>query len=67
MLQIIYHGVEDSKMRLLSRLPGFVTILIIGLAIIAYGATLPELDPNWVIAIGLVFIVIAILAITVVR
>ena len=55
------------KMHPLSRLPGFVTILIVGLAIIGYGMTLPELDPNWVIAVGIVFIIIAILAITVVR
>ena len=67
MLQIIYLDAEDSTMHLLARLPGFVTFLIIGLAIIAYGATLHELDPNWVIAIGIVFVVIAILAITVVR
>lgn len=51
----------------LSRLPGFATILIAGLAIIGYGATLPELDPNWVILIGLGFIVVAVLAVTVVR
>ena len=51
----------------LSRLPGFVTILIVGLVIIGYGMTLPDLDPNWVIAVGIIFIVIAILAITVVR
>jgi hypothetical protein len=54
-------------MRLLSRLPGFVTILIVGLAIIGYGATLSDLDPNWVIAIGIILIIIAILAITVVK
>jgi len=51
----------------LSRLPGFVTILIVGLAIIGYGITLPTLDPNWVIAIGIIFVIIALLAITVVR
>ena len=54
-------------MRLLSRLPGFVTILIVGLAIIGYGITLRDLDPNWVIIIGIILIIIAILAITVVR
>lgn len=58
---------EDSKMHLLSRLPGFVTILIVGLAIIGYGFTLPELNPNWVIGIGIVFVIIAILAIVVVK
>lgn len=51
----------------LSRLPGFVTLLIVGLAIIGYGATLPELNPNWVIGIGVVLIILAILAITVVK
>jgi len=54
-------------MRPLSRLPGFVTLLIVGLAIIGYGMTLSDLDPNWVIAVGIIFIAIAILAITVVR
>ncbi|MFQ5920653.1 MAG: hypothetical protein ACE5JV_01385 [Nitrososphaerales archaeon] len=54
-------------MHLLSRLPGFVTILIVGLAIIGYGFTLPELNPNWVIGIGIVFVIIAILAIVVVK
>ncbi len=48
-------------------MPGFVTILILGLAMIGYGMTLPELNPNWVIGIGVFFIIIAILAITVVR
>ncbi len=51
----------------LSRLPGFVTILIVGLAIIGYGMTLPKLDPNWVIAIGVIFLIVALLAITVVK
>ncbi|MGH9923364.1 MAG: hypothetical protein ACRD38_11490 [Nitrososphaerales archaeon] len=54
-------------MRLLSRMPGFVTLLLVGLAIIGYGITLPDLNPNWVIGIGLIPIIIAILAITVVR
>jgi len=54
-------------MRLLSKMPGFVTILIVGLAIIGYGITLPDLNPNWVIVIGIILIIIAILAITVVR
>jgi len=48
-------------------MPGFVTILIVGLAIIGYGITLPDLNPNWVIVIGIILIIIAILAITVVR
>lgn len=61
------YSAEHSKMRLLSRLPGFVTILIVGLAIIGYGITLHDLDPNWVIIIGIILIIIAILAITVVR
>jgi hypothetical protein len=51
----------------LSRLPGFVTILVVGLVIIGYGITLPDLKPNWVMAIGVILIIIAILAITVVR
>ena len=52
----------------LSRIPGFVIILVIGLAIIGYGITL-ELYPNGVIVIviGIVFLLIAILSITVVR
>jgi len=54
-------------MRLLSRLPGFVTILIIGLALIGYGLTLPELKPNWVLGIGIALVVVAILAVTVVK
>ncbi|MGH9934535.1 MAG: hypothetical protein ACRD3Z_05390 [Nitrososphaerales archaeon] len=54
-------------MRVLSRMPGFVTLLLVGLAIIGYGITLPDLNPNWVIGIGLIPIIIAILAITVVR
>jgi hypothetical protein len=54
-------------MRLLSRIPGFVTILIVGLSIIAYGATMPDLNPNWVIGIGVLLVIIAILAITVVK
>jgi hypothetical protein len=57
---------ETVKMHPLSRIPGFVIILVIGLAIIGYGTTL-ELDPNWVIAIGIIFLIIAILSITVVR
>ena len=57
----------SGKMHPLSRLPGFVTLLIVGLAIIGYGITLPDLKPNWVIAIGAAFIIVAILAITVVR
>jgi len=48
-------------------MPGFVTILIVGLAIIGYGITLPDLNPNWIIVIGIILIIIAILAITVVR
>jgi len=48
-------------------MPGFVTILLVGLAIIGYGITLPDLNPNWFIGIGVFFIIIAILAITVVR
>ena len=51
----------------LSKMPGFVTILLVGLAVIGYGMTLHDLDPNWVIAVGIIFIAIAILAITVVR
>jgi hypothetical protein len=54
-------------MHLLSRMPGFVTLILVGLAIIGYGVTLPDLNPNWVIGIGVIPIVIAILAITVVR
>jgi hypothetical protein len=54
-------------MHVLSRMPGFVTLLILGSAIIGYGMTLQDLDPNWVIGIGIIPIVIAILAITVVR
>lgn len=54
-------------MHILSRMPGFVTILLVGLAIIGYGMTLPDLNPNWIIGIGVFFIIIAILAITVVR
>jgi len=49
------------------RLPGFVTILIVGLAILGYGITLRDLDINWVMGIGVILIIIAILAITVVR
>lgn|GEM_PF-2432263 len=51
----------------LTRLPGFIVILAIGLAIIGYGTTLHELNPNWVIAIGIIFLIIAVLSITVVR
>ncbi len=64
---IASQSAENSKMHPLSRLPGFVTILIVGLIIIGYGMTLPTLDPNWVIAIGVVFLIVALLAITVVR
>lgn len=54
-------------MRLLSRVPGFVTILIVGLAILGYGMTIRDLDINWVMGIGVILIILAILAITVVR
>ncbi len=59
---------ESVRMHPLSRIPGFVIILAIGLAIIGYGITL-ELYPNGVIGIviGIVFLLIAILSITVVR
>lgn len=51
----------------LSRLPGFVTLLIAGLLVIGYGLTLPELYPNWIFMIGMALVAIAVLAITVVR
>ncbi|MEM2759706.1 MAG: hypothetical protein QXU32_06265 [Nitrososphaerales archaeon] len=51
----------------LSRIPGFVIILVVGLAIVVYGMTLQELYPNWVIAVGIIFLIIAILSVTVVR
>jgi hypothetical protein len=51
----------------LSRIPGFVIILAVGLAIIGYGITLQELNPNWVIIIGIFFLIIAVLSVTVVR
>ena len=54
-------------MRFISRLPGFVTILAAGLAVIGYGLTRPELNPNWIIGIGVVLIAISILSVTVVK
>lgn len=50
----------------LLRIPGFVITLAIGLGIIGYGITL-ELDPNWVISLGIIFLIITILSIIVVR
>ena len=50
----------------ISRIPGFVIIMVIGLAIIGYGLTL-DLNPNWIVPIGVIFIIIAILSVTVVR
>lgn len=51
----------------LSRMPGFIIILIAGLIIVGYGVTLQDLNPNWVIAIGIVLLIIAVLSIVVVR
>jgi hypothetical protein len=48
------------------KIPGFVLILVAGLAIIGYGLTL-ELTPNWVITIGVILLIVAVLSITVVR
>lgn len=58
---------EPKRMHPLLKLPGFVIILIVGIAIIGYGLTLHDLDPNWVITIGIIFVIISILSITVVR
>ena len=58
---------KQKRMHPLLKLPGFVIILIVGIAIIGYGLTLHDLDPNWVITIGIIFVIISILSITVVR
>ena len=58
---------KQKGMHPLSKLPGFVIILIVGIAIIGYGLTLHDLDPNWVVAIGIIFVIISVLSITVVR
>ena len=58
---------QAVKVHPLSRIPGFVIILAVGLAIIGYGITLQELNPNWVIIIGIFFLIIAVLSVTVVR
>lgn len=50
----------------LLKIPGFVLILAVGLAVMGYGLSL-ELTPNWVIAIGIILLVVAVLSITVVR
>lgn len=50
----------------LTRIPGFIIILVIGITTIAYGITL-NLDPNWVVILGIMLLIIAILSVTVVR
>ncbi len=46
---------------MLHKLPGFVTILIVGIAILAYGATL-DMEINWVMGIGTLLIIISLMA-----
>ncbi|MFQ5969870.1 MAG: hypothetical protein ACE5J2_05205 [Nitrososphaerales archaeon] len=58
---------NQKRMHLLSRMPGFIIILIVGIAIIGYGLTLHDVDPNWVVGIGIIFVIISVLSITVVR
>lgn len=66
----LYPNIPNDKpvsMNPLSRMPGFIIILIAGLIIVGYGVTLQDLNPNWVIAIGIVLLIIAVLSIVVVR
>ncbi len=51
---------------MLFKLPGYVTILVSGVALILYGITL-DLDINWVIGLGLLLIIISIMAATLVK
>lgn len=51
---------------MLFRLPGFVTIILVGIAIIIYGMTL-DLEPNWVMGIGTLLIIIGLMAATLVK
>lgn len=54
-------------MNLLSRMPGFLTILIAGIVAITLGLLMPELNPNWVLGYGIVLVVIAILAVSIMK
>lgn len=51
---------------MLSRLPGFVTIIIIGASIILYGITL-DIEPNWVMGIGTLLLILGLMAATLVK
>jgi len=51
---------------MLFKLPGYVTILMAGIALILYGLTL-DLDINWVIGLGLLLVIISIMAATLVK
>jgi hypothetical protein len=51
---------------MLFRLPGFVTILIVGVAILLYGTTF-DMDPNWIMGFGTLLIIIGIMAATLVK
>jgi hypothetical protein len=50
----------------LSRIPGFLMILTVGVVVISYSVTL-DINPNWVLAVGIILVILGILSITVVR